>query len=137
MTRQALEALHGLAEPHAEAAVRGALGRCHDALGNHRRALLAHRRALTLYRAAGDGHHEFRCLVRIGEAHRAAADPGAARTAWARALAVRDTLDHETPEVREAAALLRTRIRDLPPQDDTGAEPPARPSLRLVSDAST
>ncbi|WP_329303836.1 tetratricopeptide repeat protein [Streptomyces sp. NBC_00659] len=137
VTRQALEALHGLAEPHAEAAVRGALGRCHDALGNHRRALLAHRRALTLYRAAGDGHHEFRCLVRIGEAHRAAADPGAARTAWARALAVRDTLDHETPEVREAAALLRTRIRDLPPQDDTGAEPPARPSLRLVSDAST
>ncbi|MER5201152.1 BTAD domain-containing putative transcriptional regulator [Streptomyces sp. NPDC002755] len=137
VTRQALEAVRGLAEPHAEAAVRGALGRCHDALGDHRRALLAHQRALELYRAAGDGHHEFRCLVRIGEAHRAAADPGAARTAWARALAVRDTLDHETPEVREAAATLRTRIRDLPVQDRTGAEPPARPSLRLVSDAST
>ncbi|MFD9430127.1 BTAD domain-containing putative transcriptional regulator [Streptomyces sp. NPDC060002] len=137
VTRQALEALHGLAEPHAEAAVRGALGRCHDALGSHRRALLAYQRALKLYRAAGDGHHEFRCLVRIGEAHRAAADPGAARTAWARALAVRDTLDHETPEVREAAALLRNRIRDLPPRDGTGAEPPARPSLRLVSDAPT
>ncbi|OQR59306.1 hypothetical protein B6E66_35875 [Streptomyces maremycinicus] len=140
-TRQALDALHGLTEPHteahAEAAVLGALGRCHDALGHHHRALLAHQRALKLYRAAGDRHHEFRCLVRIGEAHRAAADPAAARTAWARALAVRDALDHETAEVREAAALLRTRIRDLPPPDDIGAEPPAPSSLRPVSDAST
>ncbi|MET7685613.1 BTAD domain-containing putative transcriptional regulator [Streptomyces sp. NPDC005423] len=123
VTRQALQALDGLTEPHAEAAVSGALGRWHDAVGNHRRALLAHQRALKLYRAAGDGYQEFRCLVRIGEAHRAAADPGPARTAWARALAVRDTLDHETPEVREATALLRSRLRDLSPPDDTGADP--------------
>jgi tetratricopeptide (TPR) repeat protein len=76
----------------------------HQQLGEPFQAVDCYRRALDLFRELGDRYGEASILAQLGEAHRAAGDPDAAREAWRDAQVVLVELDPS------AADQLRTRL---------------------------
>jgi tetratricopeptide (TPR) repeat protein len=80
------------------------LGDTHQHLGDHLQAVDCYRRALGLFRELGDRYGEASILAQLGEAHRAACAPDAARQAWREAQAVLADLDPS------AADHLRSRL---------------------------
>jgi DNA-binding SARP family transcriptional activator/Tfp pilus assembly protein PilF len=103
--RQALDLQERLGYRHGQAATWDSLGYVHHRLGDHTEAIACYTRAYDLYREiGGDRYYETDVLMHLGEAHRAAGDPDAARDAWQRALDVLGELDH--PDVDRVRAML-------------------------------
>jgi DNA-binding SARP family transcriptional activator/tetratricopeptide (TPR) repeat protein len=76
------------------AATWDSLGYARYLLGNHEQAITCYQRAETLSRELADLPLEATILTHRGEAHQAAADPGAAREAWQQALDILTDLNH-------------------------------------------
>src|SRR5262249_62090654 len=70
------------------------LGYAHHHLGHYTQAVTCYRHALTLHRDLGDRYLEAETLIHLGDTHRAAGAPEAAREAWQQALTILIDLDH-------------------------------------------
>jgi DNA-binding SARP family transcriptional activator len=80
------------------------LGDTHHHLGDQPQAIACYRQALALFRELGDRYGEAGILAHLGELHRGAGDPDAARDAWREARAVLGELD------QPASDRIRTRL---------------------------
>jgi tetratricopeptide (TPR) repeat protein/transcriptional regulator with XRE-family HTH domain len=76
---------------------------CHQ-LGSHSEAIASYEQALALFRKDSDPFTEAQIRVHLGDVHRAAGDPGCARTAWRQALAILESIHH--PDALEVRAKL-------------------------------
>ncbi|MFD0304076.1 BTAD domain-containing putative transcriptional regulator [Streptomyces sp. NPDC127119] len=75
------------------------MGHAHHHLGQYADAVTAFEHALDLYRRQGDLPWFIAgTLTRLGDTHRGAGDPDAARAAWTEALAIMDDLGHADAE---------------------------------------
>jgi hypothetical protein len=83
-----------LGDRYDEANIADSLALAHLRLGHHRRAIAFYRSALTLYQHVGHRVGEGLCLMRLGDAHQLAGDPGLARPAWQQALAILADVGH-------------------------------------------
>ena len=81
------------------------IGYANQGLARYRSATRCYRRAVALFGELGDRFAEATSLTRLGDNHRAAGDPVAARLAWSAALAILTDLDH--PHAGEVRARLR------------------------------
>ena len=95
------------------AATWDSLGYARYLLGNHEQAITCYQRAETLSRELADLPLEAAILTHRGEAHQAAADPGAAREAWQQALDILTDLNHHDADD------LRDKLVNLSPRTTT------------------
>jgi tetratricopeptide (TPR) repeat protein len=98
------------------------LGHAHHLVGEHRQAISYYQRAESLSREFANRPLLAEILTHLGEAHEAAADPGAAGQAWQEALVVLTDLNHrDADHVRAKLANLGPRCgRDAGPMRACG-----------------
>ncbi|MDG4786026.1 tetratricopeptide repeat protein [Micromonospora sp. WMMD1102] len=96
--QEALALLRGLDDRAGEAATLDSLGYAYHHLGDYPRAVGFFRQAVVRLRALGARYPEASTLTHLGDSHQLAGRPGAARTAWRRALAILGELDHPDAE---------------------------------------
>ena len=109
--RQALELFEADGDTHGVTITWDSLGYAHHHLGHHTEAIDCYQRGITLARTL---HHDYfvaELLVHLGETHRAAGRPAAARIAWTEAEQLLTALDHPSVSgVRESLRRLDDRV---------------------------
>jgi tetratricopeptide (TPR) repeat protein/transcriptional regulator with XRE-family HTH domain len=91
---QALAAHRELGNAVGEANALDSMGYTQLLLGNYAEAIACYEQAFQVHGDAGDRRDAAGILIRLGDAHQAAADPGAARRNWQQALAILHDLRH-------------------------------------------
>ena len=104
---QALVAHRELGNRVGEANALDSMGYTQLLLGNYAEAIACYEKAFEVHGDAGDRRDAAGILIRLGDAHQAAADPGAARRNWQQALAILHDLHH--PD----AATVNTKLHAL------------------------
>jgi DNA-binding SARP family transcriptional activator/Tfp pilus assembly protein PilF len=92
---------------YGEAYTWDSLGFAEHHLGLHAEAITSYGRAIELQAELGNRLPQANSLTHLGDTHLAAGDPGAARDAWERALAILDGLGHVNAEE------VRTKLRQI------------------------
>jgi DNA-binding SARP family transcriptional activator/tetratricopeptide (TPR) repeat protein len=106
--QQALVVSQQIGQRLGEASTWDSLGYIHHRRGDHRQAASCYQHALERFRELGNRYLEAETLTNLGDSYLAAGEPDAARTAWRRAAAILDQLDH--PD----AAQVRGKLDSLP-----------------------
>ncbi|MEU9795719.1 BTAD domain-containing putative transcriptional regulator [Streptomyces sparsogenes] len=117
---QAVALNREIGDRHAEAGAWDSLGYAHHHLAEYTEALGCYQRALELVRGFGDRYGETEILGHLGDTHLADGDPGAARPAWRRAVAISEEIGH--PSTGE----LLGKLGSLAPEHP--ADAPGRPT---------
>ncbi|TDC43908.1 tetratricopeptide repeat protein [Micromonospora sp. KC213] len=96
--QEALTLLRKLDDRRGEAATLDSLGYAYHHLGDYTRAVTNFCQAVVRLRALGERYPEAATLTHLGDSYQLTGRPGAARTAWRRALAILTDLNHPDAE---------------------------------------
>jgi tetratricopeptide (TPR) repeat protein len=126
--RQALVCCRRALDLHREVGDRDGLGGVWDTmgyayshLGEHAQAIGCYQHAVGQYHDVGDRYYEADTLIHLGDAHRAAGEPQAARAAWEQALTILANQPHADAD--QMIARLLGRLRDHSASDGARSEP--------------
>ncbi|WP_055524603.1 AfsR/SARP family transcriptional regulator [Streptomyces graminilatus] len=122
---QALELARATGDVDGQAHISDSLGYIHHHLGRYQEAVDCYRQAAQLHRATGERHSEAACLLCLGDSHLSVQQPGAAREAWTRALALTDELG--LPDDDPLRAGIRDRLGFAATSDSPSDPVPVQP----------
>jgi DNA-binding SARP family transcriptional activator/tetratricopeptide (TPR) repeat protein len=116
--RQALEIFVADGDLHGATGTWDSLGYAHHHLGHHTEAIDCYQQGITLARTLQHDYFVAELLVHLGDTHRAAGRPAAARIAWTEAEQLFTALDHPS------ASAVRESLRRLDEQVGVDQGPP-------------